>query len=71
MVKQYGSDVNSAFESRSADLMKDIDEVTRQKQSDLARVRKEVDALRIAIALIDEDGDAPGGHENEGGRGVA
>jgi hypothetical protein len=51
--------------------MKDIDEVVRQKQSDLARLHEEVDALRIVIALIYEDGDVQSGHEQEGGRGVA
>jgi hypothetical protein len=51
-------------------MMKDIDEVVRQKQSDLARLREEVDALRIAIALIDEDEDVQSDHEQEGGRGV-
>ena len=51
--------------------MRDIDEVVRQKQSDLARGREEVDALRIAIALMDEDGEVQSGHEREGGRGVA
>ncbi len=49
--------------------MKDIDEVMRQKQSDLARLREEVDALRIAIALIDED--LQSGHEQDAGQGVA
>jgi hypothetical protein len=51
--------------------MKDIDEVMRQKQSDLARLREEVDALRIAIALIDEDEDLQSGHDQDGGQGVA
>jgi hypothetical protein len=43
----------------------------RQKQSDLARLREEVNALRIAIALIDEDDDGRCVHKQEGGRGVA
>jgi hypothetical protein len=51
--------------------MKDIDEVMRQKQSDLARLHEEVNALRIAIALIDEDDDGRRVHKQEGGRGVA
>ena len=51
--------------------MKDIDEVMRQKQSDLARLREEVNALRIAIALIDEDDDGRSVHKQECGRGVA
>jgi hypothetical protein len=51
--------------------MKDIDEVVRQKRSGLARLREEVDALRIAIALIDEDENGQSGHEQEGGQGVA
>jgi hypothetical protein len=51
--------------------MKNIDEVVRQKQSDLARLREEVDALRIAIALIDEDEDGQSFHKQEGPRGVA
>jgi len=48
--------------------MKDVDEVMRQKQSDFARLREEVDALRIAIPLIDEDEDLQSGHEQDGRR---
>jgi hypothetical protein len=51
--------------------MKDIDEVMRQKQCDLARLREEVDALRIAIPLIDGDDDGRSVEKQEGARGLA
>jgi hypothetical protein len=37
--------------------MKDVYEVLRQKEIDLARVRQEVDALELIIPLIQENGD--------------
>ena len=35
--------------------MKDIYEVLRQKELDLARVRQELDALKLIIPLVAED----------------
>lgn len=35
--------------------MRDIYELIRQKESDLERVKKEVEALRIAVRLLDDD----------------
>jgi hypothetical protein len=35
--------------------MKDINEVLRQKELDLARVEAEVEALRVAAALLSDD----------------
>ena len=37
--------------------MKDAREVLRQKEADLTRVRKEVDSLRLAAPLLDEESD--------------
>jgi hypothetical protein len=38
--------------------MKDIKEVLRQKELDLARVEAEVEALRVAAALLSDDNQA-------------
>ena len=35
--------------------MRDIYELIRQKESDLERIKKEVEALRIAVKLLDDD----------------
>jgi hypothetical protein len=51
--------------------MKDIDEVMRQKQFDLASLREEVNALRIAILVIDEDDDRRSVEKQEFARGLA
>jgi hypothetical protein len=37
--------------------MKDPYQVLRQKETDIERVRKEIDALRYVIPLLAEDGD--------------
>jgi hypothetical protein len=37
--------------------MRDIFEVLRQKELELARVRREVDALRLILPLIEEEKD--------------
>lgn len=39
--------------------MKNIYEVLRQKESDLSRLHKEIEALNIAIRLLAEEADAP------------
>ena len=35
--------------------MRDIYELIRQKESDLERIKKEVEALRIAVRLLEDD----------------
>jgi hypothetical protein len=41
--------------------MKNIHEVLQQKEADLARVRGEVDALRLVISLlVEKEGRVPG-----------
>ena len=37
--------------------MKDVREVLRQKEEDCARLRKEIEALRLVVPLLDEDAD--------------
>lgn len=37
--------------------MKNIGEVLKQKEAELQRVQTEVEALRLAIQLLSEDGD--------------
>ena len=39
--------------------MKNIYEVLRQKEADAARVRGEIDALRLVISLIEDEEDVP------------
>jgi hypothetical protein len=53
--------------ARAANCIRSLGVITR----DLARLREEVNALRTAIALIDEDDDGRSVHKQEGGRGVA
>ena len=38
--------------------MRDIYELIRQKESDLERIKKEVEALRIAVRLLEDDASA-------------
>jgi hypothetical protein len=38
--------------------MKNIYEVLRKKEADLEQAQREIDALRIALRLLAEDGDA-------------
>ena len=38
--------------------MKDIYELIRQKESEFERVQKEVEALRIAVRLLDENSES-------------
>jgi hypothetical protein len=38
--------------------MKDVYEVLRQKEREVSRLKKEVEALRIAAPLVSEDGEA-------------
>ncbi len=38
--------------------MKDVYEVLRQKEHEVSRLKKEVEALRIAAPLVSEDGEA-------------
>jgi hypothetical protein len=42
--------------------MKDIYEVLRQKELELSRLKKEVEALRVAAPLLSEDDEADNGH---------
>ena len=37
--------------------MRDIHEILRQKEADVDRVRREIDALRLVISLLEEPGD--------------
>ncbi len=37
--------------------MKDIFEVLRQKETELQRIQVEIEALRVAIRLVSEEGD--------------
>jgi hypothetical protein len=37
--------------------MKDVYEVLRQKEREVSRLKKEVEALRIAAPLVSEDGE--------------
>lgn len=39
--------------------MKNIVEVLRQKETELQQIQVEIEALRIAIRLVSEDGDNP------------
>jgi hypothetical protein len=36
--------------------MKSIEDVLRSKEEEILRVRKEIEALRIAARILDEDG---------------
>ena len=38
--------------------MKDVYEVLRQKEREVSRLKKEVEALRVAAPLVSEDGQA-------------
>jgi hypothetical protein len=38
--------------------MKDVYEVLRQKERDVSRLKKEVEALQMAAPLVSEDGEA-------------
>jgi hypothetical protein len=38
--------------------MKDVYEVLRQKELEVSWLRKEVEALRVAVPLLSEDGEA-------------
>jgi hypothetical protein len=40
--------------------MKDIYEVLRQKEAELQKLHKEIEALRVAARLLAEDGDGDG-----------
>ena len=48
--------------------MKDPNQVLRQKEADLARVRKEVESLNTVAALLEEDNYRPpdNGHRSSG-----
>ncbi len=39
--------------------MRNANDVLRQKEADLARVRREIDSLKIVAALLAEDGPSP------------
>ena len=39
--------------------MKDLMEVLRSKEEEMQRLRKEVEALRVAINLLDDEEDEP------------
>jgi len=43
--------------------MKNVYEVLRQKELEISRLKKEVEALRVAAPLLSEDND--GGNENK------
>jgi hypothetical protein len=45
--------------------MKNVYEVVRQKEVELARLREEVDALRVTIPLIEDDENWQAVHEKE------
>jgi len=45
--------------------MKDIHDILRQREADCARVRKEIQALRIVIPLLDEEGSTPEGRADD------
>ena len=38
--------------------MKDVQEILRQKEAECERVHKEIDALRLVIPLLEDDGHA-------------
>ena len=44
--------------------MKSIEEVLRSKEEEILRVRKEIEALRIAARILDDEG-ANGEHKPE------
>ncbi len=44
--------------------MKNVYEVLRQKELELARLEKEVEALRVAAPLLSDDKDAAEGNES-------
>jgi hypothetical protein len=39
--------------------MKDIQDVLKQKESELQQLQREIEALRVAARLLADDGDAP------------
>jgi len=39
--------------------MKDIQELIRQKEADLERIQREIDALRLSAKLLEESGRTP------------
>lgn len=41
--------------------MKDIYELIRQKEGDLERIQREIDALRLSAKLLEENGRTPAG----------
>jgi hypothetical protein len=43
--------------------MKNVYEVLRQKELEVSRLEKEVEALRIAAPLLSEDGEAGNGNQ--------
>ena len=54
--------------------MKDLDQVLSQKEMDIERVRREIEALRFVIPLLAENADwvedglaSPGSHSRETG----
>jgi hypothetical protein len=55
--------VPTSRESPGADEMKNVYEVLRQKELELSRLEKEVEALRVAAPLLSEDKEA--GNDNK------
>jgi hypothetical protein len=43
--------------------MKNVYEVLRQKELEVSRLEKEVEALRVAAPLLSEDGEAENDHQ--------
>ena len=43
--------------------MRDVYEVLRQKELDVSRLQKEVEALRVAAPLLSEDGEKEAGND--------
>lgn len=41
--------------------MRDIYELIRQKEGDLERIQREIDALRLSVKLLEESGRTPAG----------
>lgn len=47
--------------------MRDVYEVLREKENGLEQLRREVDALRLTVRLVNESEDSPANIENLGG----
>jgi hypothetical protein len=52
MLEDVRRDQSAARKFEQENIMKDAYEVLRQKESDFARLRREIDALRLAIPLL-------------------